>query len=54
MSSQKNWRKVQNKFCLKRAVGGGKVGVEIRGKMAQTIYAHMNKYLKIKKRKFTT
>jgi hypothetical protein len=36
-SLQQNWRKGQNRFCLK--VGRG---VQ-EGGMAQTMYAHMNK-----------
>jgi hypothetical protein len=44
-SLQENWRKGQNRFCLE--VRGGAV----RGKMAQTMYAHMNNELKKKRKK---
>jgi hypothetical protein len=54
-SLQQNWRKGQNRFCLEvRGVGGegrgwegaGGRGQGAGGEMAQTMYAHMNKFKK--------
>jgi hypothetical protein len=41
-SLQQNWRKGQNRFCLK-AMEGGKEGEEGGGEMSQTMYGLMNK-----------
>jgi hypothetical protein len=46
---QQNWRKGQNRFCLEaRGVWGREIGWGVRGgrEMAQTMYAHMNKWKK--------
>jgi hypothetical protein len=47
-SFQQNWRRGQNRFCLEaRGLGGGKGGSEGHvGEMAQTMYAHINKWIK--------
>jgi hypothetical protein len=43
-SLQQNWRRGQNRFCLKVEGVGGKGGSgEQEGEMTQTMYAHMNK-----------
>jgi hypothetical protein len=43
-SLQQNWRRGQNRFCLEeRGVGIGERGQGQGGKMAQTMYTHMNK-----------
>jgi hypothetical protein len=46
-SLQQNWRRGQNRFCLEARglgrVGGGRGQGE---EMAQTMYAHMNKWIK--------
>jgi hypothetical protein len=49
-SLQQNWRKRQNRFFLEvRGVGGeGGDGRQV-GEMAQRIYVHMNKQIKINK-----
>jgi hypothetical protein len=48
---QQNWRKRQNSSCLEvRRVGGVGAGGGKRGEMAQTMYTHMNKIIKGKKR----
>jgi hypothetical protein len=46
---QQNWRRGQNGFCVEaRGLGGREEGGRgHRGEMAQTMYAHMNKFLKI-------
>jgi hypothetical protein len=42
---QQNWRKGQNRFCLERRGMGrrGRGREDTQGKMAQTMYSHMNK-----------
>jgi DNA-binding sugar fermentation-stimulating protein len=51
-SLQENWRKRQNRFCLeargvgKEGVGGGGQG----GEMTQTMYVHMNIWIKREKK----
>jgi hypothetical protein len=40
---QQNWRRGQNRFCLEEEGVGGE-GRGERGEMAQTMYAHMNKF----------
>jgi hypothetical protein len=47
-SLQQIWRRGQNRFCLEVEGEGGDGGQE--GEMAQTMYVHMNKRIK-KKRK---
>jgi hypothetical protein len=43
---QQNWRKEQNKFCLEaRGRGCGEGGGGSGGEMAQTMYAHTNKWI---------
>jgi hypothetical protein len=44
-SLQQNWRKGQNRFCLevRRVEGREGRGGEQGRKLAQTMYAHMNK-----------
>jgi hypothetical protein len=47
---QQNWRKGQNRFCLEmREVGGEGLVVRQWREMAQTVYAHMNEWIKKKK-----
>jgi hypothetical protein len=46
---QRNWRKVQNRFCLEVRWGGEGGGRGQGGEMTQTMYAHVNKGI-IKKR----
>jgi hypothetical protein len=49
-SLQQNWRRKQNRFCLEaRGVGGDGGGGWQGGEMAQTMYAHVNKFIKKKK-----
>jgi hypothetical protein len=49
-SLQQNWRKRQQRFCLEvRGVGRRGRGWGQWGEMAQTMYAHMNKFKKLKK-----
>jgi hypothetical protein len=43
-SLQQNWRKEQNRFCLKVREGEGSGG-------GQTMYGHMNKLIKKPKKK---
>jgi hypothetical protein len=41
---QQNWREGQNRFCLEiRGWGGERGSGEQGGKIAPTMYAHMNK-----------
>jgi hypothetical protein len=49
-SLQQNWRRRQNRFCLevRGAWGGEGRGKGQWGEMAQTIYAHINKWIKKK------
>jgi hypothetical protein len=45
-SLQQNWRRGQNRFCLEaKGMGGRRRGgvCVCVGKMAETVYAHMNK-----------
>jgi hypothetical protein len=46
-SLQQNWRKGQNRFCLEvRGVGEREGAGGQGGEMAQTMYTHVNKFIK--------
>jgi hypothetical protein len=50
-SLQQNWRIGQSKFCWKSGMWCIRRGKRQQGKMAQTMYAHMNKLINNKKTK---
>jgi hypothetical protein len=50
-SLQQNWRKGQNRLCLEVRAGEGERWQGQEGEMAQTMYAHVNKSIKIKKKR---
>jgi hypothetical protein len=45
-SVQPNWREWKNRLCLEMRVVGKERGLGLGGEMAQTMYAHVNQWIK--------